>query len=263
MDSSASKVVSDSVTGEARKMVRKPKSRPVFIAALPREIAPLLKSGVLGEPWKAETTHQGHNIHVYSTSSAILAWGGMGAHRASLAIEAALTLGPALELISVGWAGACSPRFTVGDAIRPGIVIDAQTGERFFISEPDSTDLAETLVTVASPAGIVEKERLVVTYYADAADMEAAAVARVAQAHELPFSAIKAISDDADFGIPDMHKYTTPHGQIREVAYGIHVILTPSLWSPVMTLARGSKLAAERLRVEIEAHIQKQRDRQA
>jgi len=244
-------------------MNRKPKSRPVFIAALQREIAPLIKGTVEGEAWKVESSHSGHNIHVYSTSHAILAWAGMGAQRASLAIEAALNVGPASELISAGWAGACSPRFHVGDAIQPSIVIDAKTGERFFLSEPTSTELAETLVTVASPAGIVEKERLAVTYYADAADMEAAAVARIAQAHELPFRAIKAISDDADFGIPDMDRYTTPDGQVLELAYGIHVALTPSLWKPVMTLARGSKLAAERLRLEIEAYIQYQRDRKA
>jgi adenosylhomocysteine nucleosidase len=234
-------------------MTNAAKARPVFIAALQREIASFTK----GQGWQEiENAGNGRDIHVYVHDDAMIACAGMGVHRASLAVAAALSVGPASELISVGWAGACDDRLHVGDVIHPSIVIDAKTGERFFIAEPTTTEAPEILVTVAAPAGAIEKQRLGISYYASAVDMEAAAVARIARARELPFHAIKAISDDADFELPDMQRFATSRGQFREAAFGFHVALRPSLWSPVMTMAKSSKLAAERLRTEIEAHIQ-------
>ena len=239
-------------------MTTQSKPRPVFIAALPREIAAL----VAHRGWRADQKLLARNIHLFEHEQAIIACAGMGAHRASLAIEAALELGPASELISIGWAGACIHRLRVGDVIRPDIVVDAKTGERFF---PDKihgrTDGLEILVTVETPAGIAEKERLGRSYYASAVDMEAATVARIARAREIPFQAIKAISDDAKFELPDMAEFATPSGQFREAAFGLHVATRPKLWKPVMAMAKGSKLAAGHLQTEIKAHIEQQRNR--
>jgi uridine phosphorylase len=170
--------------GYAREnMTNAAKARPVFIAALQREIASLTKS----QGWRENKGAYGRHIHVYLHDDALIACAGMGVHRASLAVEAALSVGPASELISVGWAGACDDRLHVGDVIHPSIVIDAKTGERFFIAEPTTTETPEILVTVATPAGAIEKHRLGISYYASAVDMEAAAVARIARARELPF----------------------------------------------------------------------------
>jgi adenosylhomocysteine nucleosidase len=109
----------------------------------------------------------------------------------------------------------------------------------------------------------MEKERLGISYYAVAVDMEAAAVARIARAHDIPFRAIKAISDESRFEIPDMDHFATPDGQFREAAFGLHVALHPSLWSPVRNMAKSAKLAAERLQLEIRAHIEESRKRPA
>lgn len=240
-------------------MTSTPKPRPVFIAALRREIAAVVK----GEGWHADHSKHARGIHIYVHDDAIIACAGMGAARASLAIEAALALGPASELVSVGWAGACNERFHVGDVIHPSILIDARTGERFFLADPSTTDAAEVVVTVAAPAGTVAKQRLSISYSASAVDMEAAAVARIAQAHGLPFSAIKAISDEADFELPDLQQFSTEDGQFQESEFALYVAFRPWLWKFVLTMAKGSRLAAERLRTEIEAHIQEQRDRQS
>jgi adenosylhomocysteine nucleosidase len=229
------------------------KPRPIFIAALQREIASLVHG------WQRDETAAARHVHVYWNDDAIVACAGMGAHRASLAVEAALKIGPATELISVGWAGACNDRFEIGDVVFPKIVIDAKTGERFFIAESATAEPPDILVTVASPAGAVEKQRLGISYYACAVDMEAAAVGRIARARELPFYAIKAISDAADFELPGMERFSTANGQFREAAFGLHVAIRPKLWSPVMTMAKSSKLAAECLRTEIQAHIQNHR----
>lgn len=237
-------------------MTNSPQPRPVFIAAMPREISLLVK----GDGWKANDSQKRRGIHLFAHDHAVMACAGMGAHRASLAVEAALALGPASELVSVGWAGACHPRFHVGDVIHPTIVIDAKTGERFFIQEPNTTDGSpEILVTVAKPAGVIEKERLEISYYASAVDMEAAAVARIARARDLPFHAIKAISDDAAFEIPFLSDFAAPNGQFRQIAFSFHLVVRPSLWKPVAILAKGSKLAAHQLCAEIRAHIDQHR----
>ena len=237
-------------------MTSTPKPRPVFIAAMRREIAAVVK----GAGWHADRSHHARHIHVYSHEDAIVAFAGMGAARASLAIEAALALGPASELISVGWAGACNPRFRAGDVIHPSILVDARTGERFFLTDPCTIEDAETVVTVAKPAGALDKRRLGSSYSASAVDMEAATVARLAQAHGLPFSAIKAISDEADFELPDMEQFSTDDGQFLESEFGLYIALRPWLWKSVLTMAKGSKLAAENLCAAIRAHIQQHRD---
>jgi adenosylhomocysteine nucleosidase len=230
------------------------KPRPVFIAALEREIAALVPG------WQTDASLLSRHIHLYWNDDAVITCAGMGMARASIAVEAALALGPASQLVSVGWAGACNARYHVGDIINPSIVIDAKTGERFFICEPQTTDPVEVIVTVPAPANATEKERLGISYYASAVDMEAAAVARIARAHGIPFCAIKAISDEADFEIPDMEQFSTADGRFREAAFGLHVALHPALWSPVRAMAKSSKLAAERLQLEIQAHIQQHRN---
>jgi adenosylhomocysteine nucleosidase len=115
-------------------------------------------------------------------------------------------------------------------------------------------------VLFRSPASVEEKQRLSLSYYASAVDMEAAAVGRIARARELPFRTIKAISDAHDFELPGMEGFTTPDGQFREAAFGLHLVIHPSLWKPVATLAKGSKLAAGNLQAAIGEHISHTRE---
>jgi adenosylhomocysteine nucleosidase len=220
--------------------------RPIVIAALPREVSAIVKG------WRHHSPAP--NIHVFEDETAIIAHAGMGADRARLAVEAALGLGPASELISVGFAGSCHPSANVGDILQPTIVIDTKTGERFFTAAPESAE-PKILVTVPIPAGVEQKQYLGESYSAQAVDMEAAALARIARARDLPFTAIKAISDACDFELPDMSRFTTPTGQLRESAFALHLVTHPNLWKSVATLAKGSTLAANHLRQAIEAKI--------
>jgi len=247
-----------------------PKPRPIFIAALPREISGFVNG------WRADETLPARNIHLYWNDHAIAACAGMGADRARLAVEAALSLGPASELISIGFAGACQTDAAVGQVLWPDIVIDSKTGERFFTetwhevlrdlaraqSRPPQEELPapplpdpRVLVTVPKPADASEKRRLGESYLAFAVDMEAAAVARIARARDEPFTAIKAISDAHDFDLPGLARFTTPDGQFREAAFALHLALHPNLWKSVATLAKGSTLAANNLRRALEAKI--------
>src|SRR5690242_7662945 len=103
---------------------------PGIIAALPREVAPLVKG------WKCEKLPG--NRTVYLRDNAVVACAGMGPAQVALAVSAARTLLPITELISVGLAGACDPALKIGDLVRPGVVIDRKTGERFLDERHES-----------------------------------------------------------------------------------------------------------------------------
>ncbi len=219
--------------------------RIVVIAALRREVAGLVHG------WTRGATDV-PGVECFVSERAVVAYGGMGAGRAVRAVEAALQLGPAPRvLVSAGWAGACDRARGVGTTVQAEVVIDARTGERFFPDVGPRVGSSGAVVTVAVPADIQEKQRLRASYGAAAVEMEAAAVARVARAREIPFAAIKAISDGADFEMPEMSGFVTQDGRMREAAFGLHVALRPALWRPVMEMARGSKLAAENLRAAL------------
>lgn len=227
-------------------------SRVAIIAALRREIASL----VAAHAWNHIPIPQNNCVFVWANDNAVVAIAGMGAQRASLAVEAALATGPVSQIISVGWAGACGGGISVGTVLRPTTVVDVRTGERFECVDGDGS----TLATVSAFAGPEEKRRLHAAYGATAVEMEAATVARLAEAHRLPFRVIKAISDAEDFELPGIERFHTADGQFREAAFGLHVALRPWLWRPVLKMAKGSKLAAENLCLELTREIKRFRE---
>jgi nucleoside phosphorylase len=105
-----------------------------------------------------------------------------------------MSVRPVTRLISAGVAGGCDPALRVGDVVRAGVVVDTRTGERFA-----DLEYKQVLATVATVADAAEKRRLFAAYGTSAVDMEAAAVARLAQAHGLGFAAVKTISDAVSY----------------------------------------------------------------
>jgi adenosylhomocysteine nucleosidase len=213
-----------------------------IIAALPREVAPLVKG------WKTEKLPG--NRTVYLRGDVVVACAGMGPTQVALAVSAARALLPVTELISVGLAGACDPALKVGEVVRPGVVVDRQTGERFLDDRYD-----RVLVSTSAIMSVAEKERLRVAYDAAAVDMEAATVARLARAHGLKFRAIKVISDTADFNMSGLSGFATEDGQFREGAFALHAAVRPWMWSRVMNLAKNSCRAVEALNDALRAEL--------
>jgi adenosylhomocysteine nucleosidase len=213
-----------------------------IIAALPREVAPLVKG------WRREEL-PGHRV-VFIRGDVVVACAGMGPVQAGIAVQAARALAPVKELISIGLAGACDPRLKIGDLVRPGVVIDRRTGERYTDERYESV-----LVSTDAVVSVAEKERLHAAYDAAAVDMEAATVARLARAHGLGFRAVKAISDSADFEIAWLAKFATTEGQFRERAFAIHAALRPWTWGKVRRLAKSSSKALRTLNEAVRAEI--------
>jgi adenosylhomocysteine nucleosidase len=224
------------------------KDCPAIIAALPREVKHLVRG------WKEHKLPG--KIVVYTNDFAVVACAGMGAARATLAVQAAMSIKPVTALISVGLAGACDPALRVGDIVKAGVVVDTQTGERFSTSQ-----YKQVLVSTTTIASVNEKQRLYASYWASAVDMEAATVARIAQAHNLYFQATKAISDDATFELQELARFSTRDGQFREAAFAMHTAVRPQLWSKLMQLAGNSKRALESLTTELESQLNWYRER--
>lgn len=218
------------------------KPRIAIIAALPREIRSLVRG------WQSETRKNG--IRIFSGNDAIVICAGMGADRAVLAATHAVSLGPVSRLISAGFVGALHDGLRTGAVVKPGIVIDARTGERFSVDRGQGI-----LVTGSSVAGVAEKQRLRKSYLADAVDMEAAAVARIAEQRGIPFAAVKAVSDEHDFEMPEMSRFVSETGQFREVAFAGFMMTHPSSWPRIRRLAAGAKKAEIALTQALRAEV--------
>ena len=216
------------------------KQKIAIIAALPREVAPLIQG------WQDESDRV-RKVFVYTAEEAVVAYAGMGAARVELAVRASLQHGPISHMLSVGWAGGLKPEWAAGSIHHPSYVIDAATGQRFAAVAGTGT-----LVTVAIVADADAKRRLVTDFDADFVDMEAAIVARIATEEGIPFAAVKAIFDEHADRLPELQGFYTSDGWFREKAFAIHVALHPWLWLTTIRMGRSASASARNLCHELQ-----------
>lgn len=239
-----------------------------IIAALERELSGLTKGC-----HRVEQHYDGHAFVFFEREEIVIVCGGIGVEAARRAAEAVIALyNPAL-LQSVGFAGALDAGLRVGDIFAPAIVIDARDGSRIEIeraADPRQTRSAQadsrqadprqadprqerrSLVTLASVAGAQQKASLARAYGAQAVDMEAAGVAAAARAHGIAFSAMKVISDELNFEMPQMDRFIDPNGRFKTANFAAYVALRPQLWSRTATLAANTRKAARALSEHLE-----------
>jgi adenosylhomocysteine nucleosidase len=177
--------------------------------------------------------------------------GGIGAESARRAAEAAIKNYSPEVVVSAGIAGALVPELHVGETIFPALVIDTSDGSRHETAIHNAplgnTTLGKTVVASYSQvASAAQKHRLAKSYGAHAVDMEAAAIARAAQKHNLRFVAVKAISDEVDFEIPELSHFIQ-NGEFKTRAFVVYGLVRPWLWLRVWRLARNTKVASENL----------------
>ena len=221
-------------------------SKIAVITALEREVHPLVKD------WPATVfEHEGRPFTFYMSDYAVVGCGGIGPEAARRAAEAAIIKYSPAVIVSAGIAGSLVPELHVGETIFPALVIDAQDGSRHKTAITNApvanTPLGRTII-VCSPgiASTAHKQQLAKSFGAQAVDMESAAIARAAMTHNLPFLAIKSISDEYDFEMPEMSQFVCD-GQFQEKRFVLHVALRPWLWVRVIRLARNTRIASENL----------------
>jgi adenosylhomocysteine nucleosidase len=207
------------------------------VAALEREIRLLVKRGQLHE-----RDHAGRRFRFYESDHAVLTCGGIGAEPARRAAEAIIALYQPALIYSAGFAGALDRKQRIGDIIVPRRVINANDG-----SSIDTGQGEGILVSFASVATPEQKAKLADSYAAQVVDMEAAAVARAAQARGVRFGAVKAVSDECDFAIPAMDAFIGAKGQFQTTAFALFTAVRPWTWGATLRLARNSRLASQAL----------------
>jgi len=230
----------------------RPAARKIaIVAALEREVKPLIAH------WPShEREHGDRKFRFFENEDTVLICGGMGAEAARRATEAVIALYAPAIICSAGFAGALQSDLKVGDIVVPRRVVDARDGSCADAGEGDGV-----LVTVSSIASRREKAQLAASYGAVAADMEAAAVARGAQARGVRFAAVKSISDESGFALPPMRRFIRPEGEFDTSGFVRFAILRPWLWTTLVRLAGNSRRAARGLSRHLETMIQKSAQR--
>ena len=218
-----------------------------MVAALAREVRPLIKH------WHGvEREYEGRRFKFFENGDAVLICGGMGAEAARRATEAAIALYQPELVQSVGFAGGLDPALKVGQIFSPSRVIDARDG-----SSVETNTGSGVLVSASAVAGTEQKRKLAESYRAQAVDMEAAAVARGAQARNIRFMAVKAISDESNFAMPVMDRFVDREGRFRSGRFVIYAVFRPWLWRRVIQLAANSAKASKTLCAELDRYISK------
>ena len=212
------------------------RGRIAILAALPREVAPLVRD------WPSRAVSDREGTSIWECDRAIVVCAGMGAERAKLAFAVAASRGPLSSVVSVGYAGALRAGMVVDTVYWPATVVDAETGERF-----QCKDGGGILVTTDHVVDSVEKSKLAARWNADLVDMEAATVARLAQARGLPFRTLRAISDEAADKLPDMNRFTNDLGGIRESSFAVYIALRPWLIPTAVRLGKQAAQASQRI----------------
>ena len=212
-----------------------------IVAALPGELHPLVRE------WpRTDQVFIGHvaGIQCFAACEGI---GEMAAARSISAIRAAAEQdGPLDALVSYGWAGALSCGVQPPGVYSVAEVVDSRTGERFRTSSWHS-QAPLRLVTLDHVARKEEKRALAERYQAVLVDMEAATVARLARARNLPFLCLRGVSDGYSDDLPDFNHFLTPRGQLRTAAFAAHALLRPRSWPALLELGRNSRAAAQAL----------------
>jgi adenosylhomocysteine nucleosidase len=211
-------------------------AKVAIVAAVEREVKPALKG------WRvSESEHDEHHFRCYENDGCVLVCGGIGIEAARRAAEMLVLRYQPELLVSLGFAGALDTTMKVGDIFIPHRVRDARDGSTLEVEGGEGE-----LVTFASIATAAQKAKLATAYGAQAVDMEGAAVARAARLHGIRFEAVKAISDDNNFDMPELENFIKD-GQFCTVAFVAHTAIRPWLWPGLLSLAKNTGRARKTL----------------
>lgn len=181
---------------------------------------------------------------------------GLGANAAARAARDLVAAG-CTSLVSFGFAGALADALEAGALLLPEAVLTLH-GERWRTSEdwrarllaanPDAATAAILGVdaVAATPAA---KAALARRSGAIALDMESHGVGRVAAEMGLPFLVVRAVSDRREDVLPPwLLAAVDDRGTVRPAALARALLADPRRLAPLLTLGRGSRRAAARLR---------------
>ena len=210
-------------------------TRTAFIAAMAGELRHIVRG------WRHEKRNGVDLWHHRDDNLWVAACAGAGQSAATRAFAAIEEDAPIDLVFSLGWAGALRHGIAPGSSFNVAGVIDSRTGERF---RCDAYAGDVWLVTSPRVADRAEKLRLASAYPASLVDMEAAAVARLAQMRSIPFYAIKGISDELDARLPDLNRFVAPGGAFQTGRFVLYSLLRPWYWPSLLRMGENSSRAS-------------------
>lgn len=210
-------------------------SKIAIVAAMAGELKPLVRG------WEP----RGRNVWAgrVGGSEAVAVAGGIGAAAARRAVERVCAEGNPDVLVSYGWAGALTCAVKPREACVIREIVDEVSGERFPTASVDGF----RLITLDRVAGYGEKRALAQKHQSALVDMEAAAVARMAAARNIPFYCFKGISDGYLDRLPDFSLFIDGVGGLRLAAFLVYAALRPQYWGSLKRVGANSRVAASAL----------------
>ena len=165
---------------------------------------------------------------------ALLVKTGMGKERAENATEFMLERYPVTAIISLGFAGALAPELSIGDVVVCSTLHCANKAEGKWVSaglsfsdEPLLSLAAQDMENMSarcrpgSSVSVLELESstkklpgLAETFHAHIVDMESYWIASIASARQIPFIAIRSISDTMQESVQPFDRILTPDGRL-------------------------------------------------
>jgi adenosylhomocysteine nucleosidase len=188
----------------------------------------------------------------------VLVRSGMGRDRARQALVEIAEKWDLKEVISIGYAGALDPSLEVGDLIVADQVIEvdiSRLGEEMKSYSLDKEIFkamagvsGKILLTVDQVAATPEeKKQLRDKYSAVAVDMETSALVAEAQARNLSFISVRAITDTAGQELIDCSHLVAEDGDVSKLKAGWHVITHPGDLKGMIELGQHAKTATANL----------------
>ena len=213
-----------------------------IVTAMETEVWPLIRDWRKNpHPWQ-KRPRMGHPLNSFENEDAVLLCGGIGYEAGKRAAETVIEYARPSLLIATGLAGGLKPEWTLGRTMVAAEVVDEPTGRRFRTARGEGT-----VVSSREIARAAKKRELASRFAADVVDMEGAAVAEVAEAHGLPFLAVKAVSDEMDFELPPLQEFVDAEGRFQHVRFGFWAAWHPQWWPAIAQLKRNSDRAAAAL----------------
>jgi adenosylhomocysteine nucleosidase len=215
-----------------------------FLCALEREVSGVVRG------WVGSTLHIGNaerRMYYSLAQRAVLVCAGTGWERAYSAAKACIERLSPGAVVSIGFAGACTPELEPGALVVPARLVVPGQGSKYGTGEEFPCAFGYgTLVTLNAVAATAAKREARKLYGALAVEMEAAGVAAAAAEMGSKFLAIKAISDGVEEEMDFLSAFVTPEG-FDSRRFLAHIAVRPALWGRVAALHRNSQLAAATL----------------
>jgi adenosylhomocysteine nucleosidase len=215
-----------------------------FVCAMPMELRPLarklgLRRETVGGVELSRGSLDGRPVVATVT--------GMGTALAGAGIRRLLDAVTPARVLVVGITGAVDDETVLGTVVRPARVIDAATGREHEHHPPDPGPTAGAMWTtdVITPADELPalRARGVV-----ALDMETAAIAQACEAHGVPWSVVRAISDRATDGSvdDDVFHLARADGRPDPAAVARYLARHPARIPGLLRMGRDASLAARK-----------------